>query len=65
MSQSATARQPDPEVAEAVRIPPLAAPLGAGVRGLDAHRPLAPEQVLARKQALREHHILVFRQQHL
>lgn len=67
MSQSATARQPEPEpeVAEAFRITPLEAPLGAEVRGLDAHRPLAPEQVLALKQALREHHILVFRQQHL
>ncbi|WP_205584097.1 TauD/TfdA dioxygenase family protein, partial [Pseudomonas aeruginosa] len=65
MSQSATARQPEPEVAEAFRITPLEAPLGAEVRGLDARRPLAPEQVLALKQALREHHILVFRQQHL
>lgn len=65
MSQSATARQPEPEVAEAFRITPLEAPLGVEVRGLDARRPLAPEQVLALKQALREHHILVFRQQHL
>lgn len=65
MSQSATARQPEPEVAEAFRITPLEAPLGAEVRGLDARRPLAPEQVLALKQALREHHVLVFRQQHL
>lgn len=54
MSQSATARQPEPEVAEAFRIT-LEAPLGAEVRGLDARRPLAPEQVLALKQALREH----------
>ncbi|MBG4258705.1 hypothetical protein GHV44_26810, partial [Pseudomonas aeruginosa] len=37
-------RHPHPEVAEAFRITPLEAPLGAEVRGLDARRPLAPEQ---------------------
>ncbi|EQM70823.1 TauD/TfdA family dioxygenase [Pseudomonas tohonis] len=45
-------------------ITPLAAPLGAVVSGFDATR-ITPEQVLALKQAQREHHILVFRDQHL
>ena len=41
------------------------APLGAEIHGLDATQPLAPELVLALKQALRDHHILIFKHQDL
>lgn len=43
----------------------LDAPLGAVVEGLDVRRPLTADQVLTLKAALREHHILVFRNQTL
>lgn len=51
--------------AEPFAIVPLDAPLGAEVRGLDAREPLTPEQILAIKQAHREHHILIFKDQQL
>jgi taurine dioxygenase len=35
------------------------------VRGLDAAQPLPPELVLALKQALRDHHVLIFKNQDL
>jgi len=41
------------------------APLGAIVHDLDAARPLAPEQILALKQGLLDHHILIFKNQDL
>ncbi|MCY1279911.1 Alpha-ketoglutarate-dependent 2,4-dichlorophenoxyacetate dioxygenase [compost metagenome] len=62
MSQSATALRPEPDT---FAITPLDAPLGARVSGLDARQPLTAEQVLALKQALRDHHILVFHKQQL
>lgn len=61
MSQS-TAQKIAPEP---FTIIPLDAPLGAEVRGLDARQPLTPEQILAIKQAHRDHHILIFRNQQL
>ncbi|SDI60205.1 TauD/TfdA dioxygenase family protein [Pseudomonas panipatensis] len=61
MSQSAALKiTPD-----TFAIVPLDAPLGAEVRGLDARQPLTPEQILAIKQAQRDHHVLIFRNQHL
>lgn len=60
MSRSTTAFRPEPET---FAITPLDAPLGARVSGLDARQPLHAEQVLALKQALRDHHILVFENQ--
>lgn len=48
-----------------VKIRPLDAPLGAVVTGLNAQRPIAPEVVLRLKQALLDHHILIFQQQRL
>ncbi|AYC32808.1 TauD/TfdA family dioxygenase [Pseudomonas cavernae] len=62
MSQTATALRREPED---IAITPLAAPLGAQVSGLDARQPLAAEQILALKQALRDHHILIFKNQQL
>ncbi|GLZ88225.1 hypothetical protein Pres01_42760 [Metapseudomonas resinovorans] len=50
---------------DGLRIEPLAAPLGAEVRGLDGRRDLTPTQILALKQALRDHHILIFKGQEL
>jgi alpha-ketoglutarate-dependent taurine dioxygenase len=50
---------------EAFRIVPLAAPLGAQVYGLDGREDPTPAQVLALKQALRDHHILIFQDQRL
>lgn len=47
------------------RIQPLAAPLGAEVIGLDARLDPSAQQILELKQALRDHHILIFRQQQL
>ena len=38
-------------------------PLGAVVRGLDARKPLRPEAVFQLKQALQNHHILIFKDQ--
>ena len=63
MSHAATAlRHPEPAFAI---VPLHDAPLGAEVRGLDARQPLNAGQVLALKQALRDHHILVFKNQQL
>ncbi|MFM6074931.1 MAG: TauD/TfdA dioxygenase family protein, partial [Dolichospermum sp.] len=47
------------------QITPLDAPLGAVVTGLDARKSLAPEAILQLKQALRDYHILIFKNQHL
>lgn len=47
------------------RIQPLTAPLGAEVIGLDGRVDPSPQQILELKQALRDHHILIFRQQRL
>lgn len=65
MSQSAALKITPDSPAEPFAIVPLDAALGAEVRGLDARQPLTPEQILALKQAHREHHILVFRDQQL
>lgn len=65
MTQSAALKITPQASEEAFAIVPLDAPLGAEVRDLDARRPLTPEQILAIKQAHREHHILVFRNQQL
>ena len=46
---------------DGLRIEPLVAPLGAEVRGLDGRRDLTSAQILALKQALRDHHILIFK----
>ena len=48
-----------------VEIRPLAAPLGAEVYNLDATRRLPGDVVIALKQALRDHHILILKQQDL
>lgn len=48
-----------------VEIRRIDAPLGAEIHHLDGTRPLAPELVLALKQALRDHHILIFKNQDL
>lgn len=50
---------------DGLRIVPLTAPLGAEVYGLDGRRDLTAAQVIALKQALRDHHILVFKNQQL
>lgn len=64
MSNTVTAlRQKQAE--EGLRIVPIHAPLGAEVYGLDGRQDLTATQVLALKQALRDHHILVFKQQQL
>jgi taurine dioxygenase len=47
------------------QIAPLDAPLGAVVTGLDASLSVAPEIILQLKQALRDHHILIFKNQKL
>lgn len=52
-------------VHEGLHIQPLAAPLGALVYGVDAREDLAPNDVLALKQALRDRHILIFKNQNL
>jgi len=65
MSQSAALKAPQETPTEPFTIIPLDAPLGAEVRGLDARQPLTPEQILAIKQAHRDHHILIFRNQQL
>jgi taurine dioxygenase len=46
-------------------ITPLVAPLGAVVTGLDASQAVAPEIILQLKKALRDHHILIFKNQNL
>jgi len=43
----------------------LDAPLGAVVEGFDGRLPPAPETILALKAALREHHIVIFKDQRL
>ncbi|QIR35829.1 TauD/TfdA family dioxygenase [Tolypothrix sp. PCC 7910] len=48
-----------------VKITPLDAPLGAVVTGLDASQAVAPEIILQLKQALRDRHILIFKNQQL
>ncbi|MBD2294412.1 TauD/TfdA family dioxygenase [Anabaena sphaerica FACHB-251] len=47
------------------QITPLDAPLGAVVTGLDASQTIAPEVILQLKQALRDYHILIFKNQSL
>jgi taurine dioxygenase len=47
------------------KITPLDAPLGAEVTGLDASQAVAPEVILQLKQALRDRHILIFKNQNL
>ncbi|WP_413172399.1 TauD/TfdA dioxygenase family protein [Anabaena azotica] len=47
------------------QITPLNAPLGAVVTGLDASQAVAPEVILQLKQALRDYHILIFKNQNL
>ncbi|MUH00766.1 TauD/TfdA family dioxygenase [Scytonema sp. UIC 10036] len=47
------------------KITPLDAPLGAVVTGLDASKPVVPEVILQLKQALRDRHILIFKNQNL
>ncbi|TBU97376.1 taurine dioxygenase [Stutzerimonas kirkiae] len=59
MSQTARATV----VADEFRITALDAPLGAEVHGLDLRQPPSPQQVLALRQGLREHHVLLFRGQ--
>jgi taurine dioxygenase len=44
---------------------PTGAALGVIVKDLDGSRPLAPEVILALKQALLDHHILIFKNQDL
>jgi taurine dioxygenase len=48
-----------------VEIRPNGAPLGAEIHGLDASEPVRAELVLRLKQALRDHHILIFKAQDL
>jgi len=48
-----------------VEIRPNGSPVGAEILHLDGARPLAPELVLALKQAQRDHGILIFRNQDL
>ncbi|MFN3766854.1 MAG: TauD/TfdA dioxygenase family protein [Ectopseudomonas guguanensis] len=50
---------------EELRIQPLVAPLGAEVHGLDGRLDPSPQQIIAIKQALRDHHILIFKNQRL
>ncbi|MTJ28816.1 TauD/TfdA family dioxygenase [Aphanizomenon sp. UHCC 0183] len=47
------------------QITPLDAPLGAVITGLDASEKVLPEVILQLKQALRDYHILIFKNQHL
>ncbi len=47
------------------KITPLDDPLGAVVTDLDASKPIAPETILELKQALRDRHILIFKNQQL
>lgn len=54
-----------PQSLDGLSIVPLVAPLGAEVYGLDGRRDLTAAQVIALKQALRDHHILIFKNQEL
>lgn len=47
------------------QITDLNAPLGAVVTGLDSSQPIKPEVILQLKQALRDRHILIFKNQQL
>lgn len=47
------------------KITPLNAPLGTVVTGLDASQAVAPEKILQLKKALRDYHILIFKEQKL
>ncbi|WP_341529282.1 TauD/TfdA family dioxygenase [Nostoc sp. UHCC 0302] len=47
------------------KITPTDGPLGSVVTGLDASRAVAPEVILKLKQALRDRHILIFKDQQL
>jgi taurine dioxygenase len=47
------------------QITPLDAPLGAVITGLDASQKVIPEVILQLKQALRDYHILIFKNQNL
>jgi taurine dioxygenase len=51
--------------AEGVEIRPTGAALGASVYSLDATRRIRPEIILTLKQALRDHHVLIFKNQDL
>jgi len=51
--------------AQEVKITPLDAPLGAVVTGLDASKPVDPTTILRLKQAHRNYHILIFKNQKL
>ncbi|MEK1906110.1 MAG: TauD/TfdA family dioxygenase [Pseudomonas sp.] len=64
MSNTVTALRPE-QAEDGLRIVPIHAPLGAEVYGLDGRQDLTATQILALKQALRDHHILVFKQQAL
>jgi alpha-ketoglutarate-dependent taurine dioxygenase len=46
-----------------VEIRPNGAPLGAEIHGLDATQPISGELVLRLKRGLRDHHILIFKEQ--
>jgi taurine dioxygenase len=48
-----------------VKITPINGPLGAIVTGLDGSQPIAAQIVLELKQALLNHHILIFKNQNL
>jgi len=48
-----------------LRLVPTAGPLGVEVHGLDAARPLTAPVVLALKQALNDHHVLIYKAQDL
>jgi taurine dioxygenase len=50
---------------ETVEIRPNGAPLGAEIHGLDATEPVRAEIILRLKQALRDHHLLIFKNQDL
>lgn len=52
-------------IATNVTITPTGSALGATVTGLDASRPISSEIILQLKQALRDHHILIFKRQSL
>ncbi|TBU87180.1 TauD/TfdA dioxygenase family protein [Phytopseudomonas dryadis] len=64
MTQTAQAL-PSAALPDDFRIEPQQAPLGARVHGLDARQAPSAAQILQLKQALRDHHILIFRGQQL
>ncbi len=53
------------ETAEHVTVTPLGPALGAEIGGLDLARPLTPAELGAVRGAIRAHHLLCFRDQHL